>query len=61
MNYFLGIIGFNQLQKNHWLWNYPFYLRYLIRGFDRLIFNDRFINECVLASTPGKSHFGLTQ
>ncbi len=56
---FFGYDRFQSIAKNHWLWNYPFYLRYLLRGIDRLIFNDRFINECVLASTPGESHFGL--
>ena len=56
---FFGYNRFQSIAKNHWLWNYPFYLRYFLRGIDRLIFNDRFINECVLASSPGKSHFGL--
>ncbi len=56
---FFGYERFQSIAKNHWLWNYPFYLRYLIRGFDRLIFNDKYINECVLSSSPGKSHFGL--
>ena len=56
---FFGYERFQSIAKNHWLWNYPFYLRYLLRGLDRLVFNDKFINECVLSSTPGDSHFGL--
>ena len=24
-----------------------------------MVFNDKYINECVLSSTPGESHFGL--
>ena len=56
---FFGYNRFQSIAKNHWLWNYPFHIRYLIRGLDRLIFNDKYVNECVLASSPGKSHFGL--
>ena len=56
---FFGYERFQSIAKNHWLWNYPFYLRYLVRGLDRLVFNDKFINECVLSSSPGDSHFGL--
>ena len=56
---FFGYERFQSLAKNHWLWNYPYCLRYLVRGFDRLVFNDKYINECVLSSTPGESHFGL--
>ena len=56
---FFGYERFQSIAKNHWLWNYPYYLRYFIRGIDRLIFDDKFVNECVLSSTPGDSHFGL--
>ena len=56
---FFGYERFQSIAKNHWLWNYPYYLRYLIRGIDRLIFDDKFVNECVLSATPGESHFGL--
>ena len=56
---FFGYERFQSIAKNHWLWNYPFYVRYFLRGLDRLIFDDKFINECVLSSSPGDSHFGL--
>ena len=56
---FFGYERFQAIAKNHWLWNYPFHLRYFIRGLDRLLLNDKYINECVLANCPGDSHFGL--
>ena len=56
---FFGYERFQSIAKNHWLWNYPYYIRYFLRGLDRLVFNDKFINECVLSSSPGDSHFGL--
>ena len=56
---FFGYERFQAIAKNHWLWNYPFHLRYFIRGLDRLLWNDKYINECVLANCPGDSHFGL--
>ena len=56
---FFGYERFQSIAKNHWLWNYPFYIRYFVRGLDRLVFDDKFINECVLSSSPGDSHFGL--
>ena len=58
MNYFLVMNGFNQLQKSLAL-ELSFLYRYFVRGLDRLIFDDKFINECVLSSSPGDSHFGL--
>ena len=59
MNYFCSVMKRLKIAKNHWLWNYPFYLRYFVRGLDRLLLNDKYINECILASCPGDSHFGL--
>ncbi len=56
---FFGYERFQSIAKNHWLWDCPYYLRYFLRGLDRLIFDDKFINECVLSSSPGDSHFGL--
>ena len=56
---FFGYERFQSIAKNQWLWDYPYYLRYLVRGFDRLFFNDKYINECVLSPSPGDSHFGL--
>ena len=56
---FFGYERFQSIAKNHWLWNYPFYFRYFLRGLDRLLFDDKFINECVLSPSPGDSHFGL--
>ena len=56
---FFGYDRFKSISKNHWLWPYPYQLRYLIRGLDRLVFNDRYINECVLSKNPGLAHFGL--
>ena len=44
---FFGYERFRSIAKNHWLWKYPYVIRYLTRGFDRLLFNDKFINECV--------------
>ena len=56
---FFGYERFKSIAKNHWLWKYPYSLRYFVRGLDRLILNDKFVNECVLSSSPGDSHFGL--
>ena len=41
--------------QNHWLWLSLLY-KIFVRGLDRLVFDDKFINECVLSSSPGDSH-----
>ena len=56
---FFGYERFRSIAKNYWLWNYPFFFRYLVRGIDRLVSNEKYINECILSSTPGEAHFGL--
>ena len=56
---FFGYERFRSIAKNHWLWKYPYVIRYLTRGFDRLLFNEKFINECVLSAYPGLAHLGL--
>ena len=56
---FFGYDRFRSISKNHWLWFWPYQFRYLIRGLDRLVFNDKYINSCALSKTPGKAHFGL--
>jgi len=56
---FFGYERFRSIAKNHWLWPFPYPLRYLVRGIDRFFFNDKYVNECVLAKTSGEAHFGL--
>ena len=56
---FFGYERFCSLAKNHWLWSFPYPIRYLVRGMDRLFVYDKYVNECVLAKTPGEAHFGL--
>ena len=56
---FFGYERFRSIAKNHWLWSFPYPLRFLIRGLDRMFVNDKYVNECVLAKTPGEAHFGL--
>ena len=56
---FFGYERFRSIAKNYWLWSFPYYLRYLVRGIDKLIFNEKYVNECVLQETPGVAHLGL--
>ncbi|MBH10220.1 MAG: asparagine synthase (glutamine-hydrolyzing) [Candidatus Marinimicrobia bacterium] len=56
---FFGYDRFQSIAKNNWLWFYPYIIRYLIRGMDRMVFNDKYVNECVLSNTPAESQFGL--
>ena len=56
---FFGYDRFRSISKNHWLWFWPYHFRYFIRGLDRLVFNDKYINSCALSKTPGDAHFGL--
>ena len=56
---FFGYERFRSIAKNHWLWHFPYPVRYLVRGMDRLIVHDKYVNECILKKTPGEAHFGL--
>jgi len=56
---FFGYERFNSVAKNHSLWNKPFLARYLIRGMDKLIFNEKHFNECILVPNSGVAHQGL--
>ena len=56
---FFGYERFRSIAKNHSLWGFPYWIRYLTRGIDKLCFNERHYNECVLASSPGVANKGL--
>ena len=56
---FFGYERFQSIAKNYHYWRMPFALRYILRGLDKIIFNEQNINECILSDTPGDSHFGL--
>jgi len=56
---FFGYERFRSITKNYHYWRYPFWLRYYLRGIDKLIYNEKHINECILASKPGEAHRGL--
>jgi asparagine synthase (glutamine-hydrolysing) len=56
---FFGYDRFRSIGKNHSFWHYPYWIRYGLRGLDKLIFNEKHINECILSSNPGTSHWGL--
>ena len=56
---FFGYERFHSVAKNHSLWNKPFLVRYLIRGMDKIVFNEKHYNECILAPNPGEAHMGL--
>ena len=56
---FFGYERFRSIGKNHRFWHYPYWLRYYLRGLDKLIYNERHINECILAPSPGEAHRGL--
>ncbi len=56
---FFGYDRFRSIAKNHWLWASPYGFRYLIRGLDKLFFNEKHTNECVLSTHPSDAHFGL--
>ena len=56
---FFGYERFRSIGKNHRYWHYPFWLRNYLRGLDKLIYNERHINECILAPNPGDAHRGL--
>ena len=56
---FFGYERFNSVAKNHSLWNNPFWVRYLVRGMDKIVFNEKHYNECILAPNSGVAHQGL--
>jgi len=56
---FFGYERFRSIAKNHRFWHYPYWLRYSLRGLDKLFFNENHINECIFASAPGEAHQGL--
>jgi len=56
---FFGYERFRSIAKNHRFWHYPYWLRYSLRGLDKLFFNENHINECIFASAPSEAHQGL--
>ena len=56
---FFGYERFQSIGKNFNLWSAPYVVRYFLRGLDKLIFNEKHLNECILSRSPGDSHFGL--
>ena len=56
---FFGYERFQSIAKNYTFWRAPYIFRYLLRGLDKVIFNEKYINECILSKNPGASHFGL--
>ncbi len=56
---FFGYERFRSIGKNYSIWKYPYWIRKFIWGFEKLIFNEKHFNECVLVTSPGEAHRGL--
>lgn len=56
---FFGYERFKSIGKNYNFWGFPYYIRYALRGLDKLLYSEKNINECILASDPGEAHMGL--
>ena len=56
---FFGYDRFQSVAKNHSLWGKPYWMRFLTRSIDKVVFNGKHFNDGLLISTPGYAHQGL--
>ena len=56
---FFGYDRFQSVAKNDSLWGKPYWMRFLTRSIDKVVFNGKHFNDGLLISTPGYAHQGL--